>query len=121
MSKPISSNRAELAECAYDPAAGASVAAAATLADSGAIDYRRYNSGHYTVTGATTTSLTWYSSHEDVTASYVAAYSEANAAVTVTVATARRYPIPAALAGAHYIRAVANNAGTLDNVVLKAG
>lgn len=91
-----------------------------TLADSSSIDYRRHGSGTFTVpNGSTITTLTWYSSHEDVDASFMAAYTEANAAVTQTVAADRRYPIPAALAGAYYIRATGNADGTITNVVVK--
>lgn len=126
MADPVSSNRAELAEHSYKQvnsgATANTIVADTVLAVSEGIDYRRYASGHFTVVGASTTTLTWYSSMTDTPAAntgYVAAYTEANVAVTQTVAASRRYPIPAALAGAHFIRAVANVAGTLTSVCLK--
>lgn len=118
MADPITSNISHLTERHYKNVG--TVVVDQTLADSAAIDYRRYASGHFTVpTGSTITTLTWHSSHEDVDASFTPAYTEANAAVTQTVAETRRYPIPAALAGAHYIKAAGNADGTITAVVLK--
>lgn len=96
------------------------VAVDTTLADSDSIDYRRYGAGNFSIpTGSSVTSLTWYSSDSPTDGTFVAAYTQANAAITQTVAADRRYPIPAELAGAHYIRAVSNADGTLTQVVLK--
>ncbi len=98
-----------------------SVAVDDTLANSVGIDYRSYSTGHFTVpSGSSLTTITWHAAHEDVSGSYIAAYTEANVAVTQTVAASRRYPIPAALAGAHWIRGTGNADGAITNVVLKS-
>lgn len=118
MAEPISSNRAELCERHFKTIG--TVVVDQTLADSDSIDYRRYGSGHFTVpTGSTITTLTWHASHSSADGTFVAAYTQANAAVTQTVAASRRYPIPAELAAAHYIRATGNADGQIENVVLK--
>lgn len=119
LSQMVSGNKPNPAECAYK--VHGTVTIDTSVSNSTLIDYRRYNGGNFTVpSGSSITTLTFYTAHEDVSASYIAAYTEANAAVTMTVAASRRYPLPAALAGAHFIRATGNAAGTLTNVVLKS-
>ena len=88
-----------------------------TLATSEAIQYENFDVGEFYVTGSPTT-LAWYTSHDGVT--YGVAYNEAGTtAVTQTAANTLSYPIPAALAGARWIKAEGVAACTL-NVVLKA-
>jgi hypothetical protein len=115
----VSSNHAHLSENAYKIVG--TVTVDQTLADSASIDYRRYSGGRFTIpNGSTITTLTWHSADEDVDASFIAAYTEANAAITQTVAADRTYPIPASLASAAYIRATGNADGTITKLVLKA-
>lgn len=72
-------------------------------------------------TGSSITSLTWHTGYTappvastpEAATVFVAAYDSAAtpAAVTQTVAAARSYPIPTALAGARWLKCVANAGG----------
>lgn len=72
----------------------------------------------YIPTGATTTLLTWHTAPERG-GTYIAAYDSAAtpAAVTQTVAAARAYPIPVALAGCPFLKCIADVAVTVDLVM----
>ena len=78
------------------------------------IPYQGFSQGEVIVpAGTTTVTLTWYVSNDDVT--YYAAYDSAAspAAVTQTVGSSKGYPIPAALAGARFLRVKGDAAGTI--------
>lgn len=93
------------------------ITVATAVANSQTIGYGPFASGMVHVpTGSSITTLTWHASVDDST--YEAAEDSASAAVTQAVAGGQAHPIPAALAGAKYIRATANAAGTIG-VTLK--
>ena len=95
-----------------------SVAIATAVADSDVIGYGPFGSGSlYVPAGSSLTTLTWYAC-ETRDGTYLAAETAASAAVTSTVAFSQSHPIPAALAGARFIKAVGNAAGTIG-VTLK--
>ena len=82
------------------------------------IQYKKAAGGMIHIpTGSSITSLTWHTSHDGTT--YVAAQDSEGAAVTQTVAAAKSYPIPDALYGAPYLKAVSNASGNV-HVTLKA-
>lgn len=89
-----------------------------TLADAEEICYTDQAGGRFHVpTGSSITSITWY----DATTSggtFRASYDEYGSAVTQTVSAAKSYAIPAALAGAAFLKAVGDADGTID-VTLK--
>ena len=58
----------------------------------------------------TTTSLTWYVSHDGV--NYGAAKNESNEAITQTVAHSVPYPMPAALNGVPFVLAIGDAAAS---------
>lgn len=84
------------------------------------IPYGSYTHGTIQVTGASITSLTWYTCDTE-TGTFIAAYSSAAtpAAIAQTVSAAKSYPIPADLAGARWLKCVANAAGAVE-ISLKA-
>ncbi len=89
------------------------VAVTDVLATTGAIPYQGFSSGEVHIPSGSITSLTWSVSHDGTT--YFSAYDSAAtpAAVTQTVGSGKAYPIPAALAGARFLKAVGNAAGTI--------
>lgn len=103
-----------------------SVSITTAVGTTGEIRYGSYQQGTIHVpTGSSLTTLTWWTApHQtDGAAShtrreagtYVPAYDNAGtpAAVTQTVAQTRTFPIPTELAGAAFIKAVGNAAGTI--------
>lgn len=63
-------------------------------------------------TGSSVTSLTyWVSGSSGGT--YIAAHDASGTAITQTVAGAKAYALPAALAGARWVKIVSNAAGTV--------
>lgn len=71
--------------------------------------------------GSSITTLTWYSGYTAPATSaaaesatvFVAAQDSSGTAVTQTVAAAKSYPIPIALAGSRYLRVTGDAAGTV--------
>jgi hypothetical protein len=93
----------------------------ATLGASDVIKFGEFTMGEYHIpsTASSLTTITWYScATEDGT--YLAAYDGDGVAVTQTVSASKAYPIPAALAGACFIKAVGNVAQASTAFVLKA-
>lgn len=88
------------------------------VADSEAIGYGAYASGQVYVPAASSiTSLTWWACEtEDGT--YLPAQDSSGSAVTQTVAASEAHPIPVALLGCRFIKAVGNVTGTIG-VTLK--
>lgn len=77
------------------------------------IPYLYYAGGMIFVpTGSSITSLTWHVAPE-AGGTYLPAQDSDGAAVTQTVAAAKAYPIPEALFGAPYIKAVVDAAGSV--------
>lgn len=70
-------------------------------------------------TGSSITDLTFYASHDDST--YVPLYDASKTAVAQTTLTAgRAYEIPSAAMSCHYLRVVANAAGTVHLTLKEA-
>jgi len=77
----------------------------------GWFNYQNFTQGQITMkTGNTGVTLTFYANAKQG-GELAAAQTGAGAAVTLTVAAAKTYPIPATLAGAHQIAIVSNVAG----------
>ena len=88
------------------------------VADSEAIDYGSYASGMVFIpAGSSITALTWHAC-ETINGTYLAAEDASSAAVTQTVAASQAHPIPVALLGCRYIKAVGDAAGVMG-VTLK--
>jgi hypothetical protein len=89
------------------------VTVATAVANSQPINYGGFASGMVHVpAGSSLTTLTWHAClTEDGT--YIAAEDAASAAVTQTVAASQAHPIPAALAGARFLKVTGNAAGTI--------
>jgi hypothetical protein len=82
-----------------------------SLATCSPIDIRDASSGQVQMpTSSSITSLTWYTS-EAVDGTFQAA-QDSSGALVQTVAQAKAYPIPSALFGAGFLKAVGNAAGT---------
>ena len=95
------------------------VAAAPGLANCTAIDVRNVAGGMvYVQSGAGLTTLTWYAC-DTTDGTYLPARDGAGGAVTATIAAGQACPIPAALFGAAFLKAVGNAAAVLS-VSLKA-
>jgi hypothetical protein len=79
-----------------------------------AIPYGDCNQGQvYVPSGSAITSLTWHVCYAEG-GTYVAAYDNGTpSAVVQTVAAGQGHPIPAALAGARWLKAVGDEAGTI--------
>jgi len=96
----------------------AEVSVGAGVADSEAINYGAYASGMiYIPAGSNLTTLTWWAC-ETIDGTYLRARDSAGAAVTQTVAASQAHPIPVALLGARFIKAVGGVTGTMG-VTLK--
>jgi hypothetical protein len=94
------------------------VTVATAVANSGEILCSEFALGMvYVPAGSSLTTLTWYAA-EKAGGTYTAAYDELGNAVVQTVAAAKCYQVPVALAGAAALKIVGNAAGTVD-VVLK--
>jgi len=90
----------------------AGVAVDTDIAASDRIPYGSFEAGEIHVpSGSSLTSLTWHSSHDGTT--YVAAQDAAGSPVAQTVAAGKAYPMPAALAGCKWLKAVGNADGTV--------
>jgi hypothetical protein len=63
-------------------------------------------------TGSTITSITWYATYTEG-GTFLAAYDQDGAAVVQTVAAAKAYQLPTALAGAYSLKAVTDADGTI--------
>ena len=88
------------------------IAVTTSLSTTAEIEFSNCVSGEiYIPAGATVTTLTWHTSPTRG-GTYLAAYDSAAtpAAVTQTVAASRAYPIPVALAGCAFIKAVGDAA-----------
>lgn len=95
-----------------------SVAVDTVLADSDEILYGEFASGQIHVpNGSSLTTLTFHTSHKQG-GDYEAAHNQSNAAVTMTVAADRSYPMPTELAGATAVKITGNADGTV-NICLK--
>ena len=97
-----------------------SLSTTAAIGTTPELNYGEYASGMVHVpNGETAVTLTWWASHDGIT--YEAALHVVDAALTPltyvataqTVAANGSYPIPAALAGAKYLKIVSNVAATL--------
>lgn len=101
------------------------VPAVADIATASEVDFREAKCGMIHVpAGSSITTLTFYVS-DKIGGTYLPAYTEQNAAVALTVAASRAYPIPlslnqvlSALEGAGAFKMIGNVAGTV-NVSLK--
>ena len=95
-----------------------SVALTTSLGTTPAIDYNQCVSGMIHLPSTSAVLLTWYSSATQ-TGTFVAAYDSAAtpAAVTQVVSGSKAYPIPLAIAGAHWLKCVADVAVTVDLVM----
>lgn len=93
----------------------ASVVVDSTLADAEEIDFREFAGGSIEVpSGSSITTLTFYGSTSYGTgATHLALYDTSNAAVTMTVAAQRIYPIPSTCYGLAAIKLVGNADGTV--------
>lgn len=89
----------------------------ASLATTEVIGWRDFVVGTIQVSAVTgsASSLTWYTC-ATADGTFLPAYDSSGTAVTQTIATGRSYPIPSALVGAAYLKAVAN-AGTATLIV----
>ena len=77
----------------------------------GWFDYTNFSKGQLTIpTGVTGVTLTFHANSKHG-GELAPAQDGAGAAVTLTVAAAKSYPIPVALAGAHQVAIVSNVAG----------
>tara|TARA_R100001594_G_scaffold137007_1_gene179730 strand:- start:510 stop:833 length:324 start_codon:yes stop_codon:yes gene_type:complete len=89
------------------------VTVATAIADSDEIDYGEFARGQIHVpSGSSITTLTFHTSHKPG-GDYEAAYDSSNAAVTMTVAADRSYPIPVDLIGARVFKMTGDAAGTV--------
>lgn len=94
------------------------VAVGTSVANSGAIGYGPFTAGMvYIPSGSSITTLTWYAC-ETIDGTYLAAEDASSSALAQTVAQNQAHPIPAALAGARFIKATGNAAGVIG-VTLK--
>ena len=89
----------------------------ANIATATEIGYGEFTSGMLIV-GTGIGTLTWYTAVESG-GTYAAACDADGAAIVQTVTAGRAYPIPFDLAGAAFLKVVADAAGTID-VTLKA-
>ena len=95
-----------------------SVAIGTDVANSDAIDFSSFTDGMvYVPAGSSLTTLTWHTC-ATIDGTYLAAEDASSAAVTQTVAASQAHPIPAALAGARFLKITGNAAGTVG-VTLK--
>lgn len=100
----------------YSPITPVSLAVTAVLATTAQLPYGAQSGGTIHIpTGSGITSLTVYSV---VDGADHALYDTAGAAVALTVAANRAYPIPAAAFGCSILKFVGNTSGTI-NVTLK--
>lgn len=92
-----------------------SVALTTSLGTTPIIDYNQCVSGMVHLPSTSATLLTWYASATS-TGTFVACYDSAAspAAVTQVVSGSKAYPIPLALAGAYFLKCVADVAVTVD-------
>lgn len=90
------------------------VAVTASINTTGEINMLGFAGGHFGVpAGSGLTSITWYDKSANAAGEKVGSYTEANAAITQTVAAGRGYPIPVALFGCAYLYPVGNTTGTI--------
>jgi len=93
--------------------AAQSITVATTAASSEEIKFAEFSMGFIQVpAGSSLTSLTWYTA-EVTGGTYLAAYDETNSAISQTVAAGQSAQLPVALAGARFLKAVGNAAGTI--------
>jgi hypothetical protein len=82
------------------------------VADATAIDLRNYAGGSVSIpSGSSVTTITVYGCHT-VDGTYLAAYDNADAAVTLTVAASRCVQLPDAVFGYPFIKLVGDADGT---------
>jgi len=88
------------------------VAVGTAVANSGEIGYGEFSAGEVFIPdGSSITTLTWHVA-QTAGGTYLAAYN-ASGAIAQTVAANRAYPIPTDLAGARFLKATGNAAGTI--------
>ena len=99
----------------------------ANIATATEIDLRGYSGGTVLFrAGETITTLTFYAAEKDAGAfldgaagTYEQLYDTNNAAVSLTVAADRAYPLPSEVFGCHFLKLIGNAAATPD-ITLKA-
>lgn len=95
-----------------------SVDVGTTVDSSDLIEFGSFATGMvYVPAGSSLTTLTWHTC-ESKAGTYLAAEDASSAAVTQTVAASQAHPIPAALAGARFLKITGNAAGIVG-VTLK--
>ena len=100
---------------AYEDFALGAVAAIATATE---IDMRFFSTGFVIVENSgTDVTITWYVSHKKG-GDYFAYTDGAGSPVTTTIVKNEAVPLPTALAGAHWVKAIGNAGGSILNITL---